>query len=321
MGEAGPPSSTHGGRQPSAPPSRGSARAVFLALMARVEPIVGSGAIRMALRVLARYDLAGGSLLASGLAYTALFAFVPAILLLLGISGAFVADPKARLQIVVNIGTVLPPLRGLVITALDQVSQNAAPLSAIGVIGLVWGASRFYVALETAMANVFATGAKRNFFLQTLLGLVSVVALVAAVLLATFLAGLASYLQASVVVGVTPAPAVSPITNFLAGVLLNLVGPVAAFGAVVLVYVVVPPHRASWRAILLPAVAVAIALTAVTLLFVYAAPRLIGAAAVLGTLATVFAALAWLGLSFQALLLGAAWAREREDDRVEAGST
>jgi membrane protein len=320
MGEAGPASSRPGGR-PSEPPSRGSARAVFLGLMARIEPIVGSGAVRMALRVLARYDLAGGSLLASGLAYTALFAFVPAILLLLGISGAFVADPKARLQIVVNIGTVLPPLRGLVITALDQVSQNAAPLSAIGVIGLVWGASRFYVALETAMSNMFASGAKRNFVLQTLLGLVSVVALVVAVLLATFLAGLASYLEASVVVGVTPAAEVSPIADLLARILLNLIGPLAAFVAVVLVFVVVPPHRPRLRAILLPAAAVAVALTAVTLLFVYAAPRLIGAAAILGTLATVFAALAWLGLSFQALLLGAAWAREREEDLLETGST
>jgi uncharacterized BrkB/YihY/UPF0761 family membrane protein len=45
---------------------------------------------------------------------------------------------------------------------------------------------------------------------------------------------------------------------------------------------------------------------------VFIAPRLIGAAAVLGTVAAVFATLAWLGLSFQALLLGAAWVAERE---------
>jgi len=54
--------------------------------------------------------------------------------------------------------------------------------------------------------------------------------------------------------------------------------------------------------------------------FIYVAPRLIGAAAFLGTLATVFAALAWLGLSFQAILFGAAWIRERATGITPAGA-
>ena len=55
-------------------------------------------------------------------------------------------------------------------------------------------------------------------------------------------------------------------------------------------------------------------------LFVYIAPRLIGAAATIGSLATAFAALAWLGLSFQALLVGAAWVTERFDRERAASS-
>jgi uncharacterized BrkB/YihY/UPF0761 family membrane protein len=53
-------------------------------------------------------------------------------------------------------------------------------------------------------------------------------------------------------------------------------------------------------------VGVTIGLLLLARLFVFLAPRLIGAAAVLGTLATVFAALAWLAVAFQAVLLGAA---------------
>jgi uncharacterized BrkB/YihY/UPF0761 family membrane protein len=55
--------------------------------------------------------------------------------------------------------------------------------------------------------------------------------------------------------------------------------------------------------------------------FVFVAPRLIGAAALLGTLATAFAALAWLALSFQAVLLGAAWVRDRADRVLPAGAS
>jgi uncharacterized BrkB/YihY/UPF0761 family membrane protein len=63
--------------------------------------------------------------------------------------------------------------------------------------------------------------------------------------------------------------------------------------------------------------------------FLFAAPRIVGVAALAGPLATAFIALAWLSFSFQALLYGAAWARVRDDeltlddagDRETGGST
>ena len=42
-------------------------------------------------------------------------------------------------------------------------------------------------------------------------------------------------------------------------------------------------------------------------------PLLVGAAAIVGSLATAFVALAWLSFSFQALLYGAAWVRIRDE--------
>jgi hypothetical protein len=41
-------------------------------------------------------------------------------------------------------------------------------------------------------------------------------------------------------------------------------------------------------------------------------PRLVGVAALAGSLASAFIALAWLSFSFQALLYGASWVRIRE---------
>jgi uncharacterized BrkB/YihY/UPF0761 family membrane protein len=46
---------------------------------------------------------------------------------------------------------------------------------------------------------------------------------------------------------------------------------------------------------------------------VFLAPRLVGAAALAGSLATAFIALAWLSFTFQAVLYGASWVRVRED--------
>ena len=86
-----------------------------------------------------------------------------------------------------------------------------------------------------------------------------------------------------------------------------------AFGVMTLVYRTVPPRAPKWRSILLPAAVVAVIAVVLSQVFVFLAPRLVGAAALAGSLATAFVALAWLSFTFQALLYGAAWVRVRED--------
>jgi uncharacterized BrkB/YihY/UPF0761 family membrane protein len=61
-----------------------------------------------------------------------------------------------------------------------------------------------------------------------------------------------------------------------------------------------------------------IAIVVLSQIFLFVAPRIVGAAAVAGSLAAAFIALAWLSFTFQLLLLGAAWARVRDAGRVEA---
>ena len=65
----------------------------------------------------------------------------------------------------------------------------------------------------------------------------------------------------------------------------------------------------------LPAVFVGIIIVLLSQLFLRLAPLLVGAAALAGSLATAFIALAWLSFTFQALLYGASWVRVREDRR------
>jgi membrane protein len=256
--------------------------------------------------VLDRYSQAGGGLLAGGLAYAALFAIVPALLLIAGVAGIVIVDPAGRASIVDTISGVMPPVRDLVNTVLAEADRDAAPVSLLGVGLLLWGASRFVVAFQDAMAIIMG-GARRRSLLRSNLGaLLAVIFLVGAILVSTVVAGLSAFLDAGESAGI-----VAVIDQGLS-LALGLMPIVVAIVAVCVAYRVVPLPGPSWRALLIPAFVVGVVLTMLARVFIFVAPRLIGAAALLGTLASIFAALAWLALSFQAVLIGAAWVADRE---------
>jgi len=262
--------------------------------------------------ILDAYGEAGGALIAAGLAYSALFALLPAILLVVGLTGIVVHDPASRTELVTALARHIPPLHDLFDLALREVSNGAVQFSLLAVVGLVWGASRFYAALDDAFARIFRDETPRGVLARTLRGIVSVGALMIAFLGAIALTSVASFLEESLVAGGGAGREASRlISPLLAAALFTL--------AIAVVYRFVPPRRPPWSTIAPPALVVGIALAAFTDLFVYIAPRLIGSLALYGAIAASFAALVWLSVGFQALLLGAAWIRERM--RVRAAST
>ena len=104
-----------------------------------------------------------GGLLANGLAFAALFAAFPIALVTLGVAGWLVDDPTVQAQLARAIGALLPPLQDIVNQALLALSDGAAVTSVVGLVGLVWTVSQFYVTLDIAFARVFADrrGARR----------------------------------------------------------------------------------------------------------------------------------------------------------------
>jgi membrane protein len=265
-------------------------------------------------RILDRFGAAGGGLLAGGLAYAALFAIVPGVLLLAGVAGLFVADPAERARVVAVIAGVLPPLRELIQQVLDEVADEAGPLSAIGVVLLLWGTSRFAVAFDDAMARVMGGTRARGLLRRNLGALGAVALMITAILLSTLLSGVLEFLEVAAETGAIP------LLGTAVSIALGLLPIVATMVATILVYRVVPVPAPRWQAVVLPGITVGLALTILARVFALLAPRLIGSAALLGSLVTAFAALAWLSLSFQALLLGAAWVRERSDRQLPQGA-
>lgn len=257
-------------------------------------------------RILARYGAAGGGLLAGGLAYGALFAIVPAVLLAAGLVGLAVGDPVRREDAIAFVAAVLPPLHDLIQAILTEAGRDAGALGLIGAATLAWGASRFVLSFSDAIDRVMGRTHRRGIVIQNVGAVAAVLLLAGSIVAGAVLAGIVSFLELAEEQGV-----VAVVAEVLR-LGLRLLPPAATVLAIALVYRIVPTPAPRWRSVGPPALAVGIVVTVLLEAFVFLAPRLIGTAALLGSIATVFAALAWLSLTFQAILIGAAWVGERD---------
>jgi uncharacterized BrkB/YihY/UPF0761 family membrane protein len=132
-----------------------------------VDDVRGRPAVRSAIEVLERFNAAGGGLLAGGLTYSALFALLPSLLLLAVVLGLAVEDVERRRAIVQAIGDTLPPLRGFLEANVEQMIEGAAGFGTLGLLGLAWGASRFYGSLDDAFARIFSSAPQRGLIART----------------------------------------------------------------------------------------------------------------------------------------------------------
>ncbi len=272
-----------------------------------VERVAGTGPARTVTAVLTAYDIAGGGIAANGLAYSALFALVPGLLLVLSAVGVVVDDPEVRAQIVSLIRTAFPPLESIAGDAFDQVSSGAVPTGIVAVVGLLWGSSRFYAALDVALTRIFRVDRARNELVRGARGIALSMGLVA---LPIALVSVASAVGALL--------ELLPATLQPQGWLRAVFAPVSPAGlfvvfvvGVALVYRFVPPLRVPVRAIRAPALFAGLSIALFTQLFAFIAPRLVGYASLFGALVAVFAVLVWLSISLTVLLLGACWVRVR----------
>jgi membrane protein len=277
-------------------------------LVARVG---GLRATRTLLGVLEAYDRAGGGLTAAGLAYTSLIALLPGLLLMVSIFGFVIDDEATREQLVSAVANAVPPLEEFARAAFESASAGAVPTGIIAVLGLLWGSSRFYAALDYAFARIFQDGRKRNEIERTLRGVVVTFLLVAVPL-------------GALVLGVITGWVAEVFPGQVAAVVLQVMSPLGSFllfvSGTMLVYRYVPGKHVRWRVLVLPAVLVGVALAGFAQLYAFLAPLLTRMAAIYGTFVAFFAILAWLSISFNLLMFGACWTRVREQGLPDPGT-
>ncbi len=260
--------------------------------------------VRAALEV---YGRAAGGLLANGLAFSALFAAIPTTLLLLGVAGWITGgDAAIRERLRDALVAALPPLADLIDASLRAIGEGAAFTSALGIVGVIWTVGQLFGAAETAFARIFSDQPQRAVVRRTLRGFIVAGLLAVAVIPAVAAVALLAAFD-------TPADTQRSLARDALGLIsAPLLLVLLACAAVVAVYRLLPPHPPRWRAVIPPALTVGALLVALSQAFTFFVPRLVGVAELAGSLASGFVALAWLSLSFQALLLGAAWVQVRD---------
>jgi membrane protein len=282
------------------------------AILARV---LDQPQVAKVMRVLDIYGHAAGGLLANGLAFAALFAAIPTTLLILGVGGWITAgNPEASARLANAMIQAFPPLAELINGAVDAMSQGAALTSLIGIVGVIWTVSQLYGALDIAFARIFAEAPERDMVKRTARGLLVVALIGGAIVAFVVLVSLAGLIDAFV-------PGEVPLARLTISVVRSIPFLAAVAAVVVLfTYHELPPTAPRWRSALVPAVVVGIVIVVLSQVFVALVPRLVGVAALAGSVASAFVALAWLSFTFQALLYGAAWVRVRDEAAMKAGS-
>ena len=200
-----------------------------------------------------------------------------------------------------------PPLSGVVDEILAGLATASPSLSIIGLVGSIWGATRLFASLETGIGAMFAEAPRRGIVARTT---------------AAGRVGRGrcrchrrwpSWRPRSPRSSRSSADRGRRRRSRLSCCALLLVLPVVLSSlALAVVYrarAAGPPGRS--RRSLIPAVTIGIGLVLLTRAFAVLAPRVLGANFVYGTLGAIFVALAWLGLAYTVILIGAAWVRER----------
>ena len=252
----------------------------------------------MAHAVVRRFSAASGPVLARGLAFVALFALVPAILVILSIVGVFVADPTVRARIVAILTDQVPLLAPVLDEALASFSGLAPATGIVGLLLLVWSASSLVRALDGTFRVVFEDDSEGRTPVRDVVALLAVAGGMAAAAAHQVL-GTHTRPPGEVVGVPSPAP---PGAGSLVGVT----------GLVTLSYRFVPRPRPAWQVLWWPALATGLAIFGLSELFGILGPILFGSAQFYGAFGALFLGLVWLGNVTQVLLLGAAWVAERD---------
>ncbi len=267
-----------------------------------VERVLALPPAMLVMDLMDRYGAAGGGVTAAGLAYSVLVAILPTLLILVGLLGFLVADEAERDRIIQLLASQIPPLEDLIGEILNQISAGAWTFSIIGLIGLIWGASRTYAALDTSIALFFPREPRRDMIRQTIESVASVVFFLGSVL------GAVALLIWVADLSIIPTSSLDAIVRRLVAALL-LTGWFV--GVLWLVYWYVPARKLSPRDALVPALTAGLVVSGLTQIFAIIAPIFFRSLRIYGTFFALFAALIWLSLCTQVVLLGVAWVARR----------
>ncbi len=278
--------------------------------------------------VMRAYDRGGGGMLAGALAYFTFFTMVPLLLLFVSLLGVVIEDASLRKDVIQSLVDQVEPIAEVATFIIDGLADSGRTGTIVGLLGLFWGASGFYGALQGAMQRMFPGPGDRDFLQTRLRGAVTVVVVLGVLVIGVVLVFVLPLItewanRLCVELENGGVVALEGACSGGLGRLTSAIGVVGAMGVTFLlavgIYIAIPVNGPSFRQAFWPAIVVGVVVGTFTALFGWIAPLLGRYFLTLGIVGSVFMALLWLNLTFQALIYGAAWARLRRDrDRLRS---
>ena len=284
---------------PERPSQRRSGQArARVAQLAQRYPLLRAG-----LGIQAEYRDAGGGLIVGGLAYAALFALIPTLVLAVALLNLLIDDPQLRADAVDLIADAFPALESLAEPAVESATEYAGLGAIVALATFAWGASGLHVSLTRAMERFFP-GERVSTVMARVLGVLLVALIIVGVLAALVVSGVVTVIARALAID----------ADWLLGVVGGLLTLVVATALAYGVYRLLPTAPPSRSATRLPALLVGITIGLMTLFYGLLSPWLVSSFQAFGVMASVFVALVWLRLAFMAVVYGAAMTRYRDGD-------
>jgi membrane protein len=272
------------------------------------------GRLSLIVRTALAFDQDGGPLMARSIAYYALFAVFPALLLLIVIASAVLNSEEVQETVLSLVTEHMPIALDIVATNIEHLLSTRETVGLVALVGLVWSASGVFSAIYRAVNRAWGIPKSKLVLSEKLYGL-AIVSIIGTLFLLTLSIGpIMSLIRAwqVPVLGWQPAAplAARPGTDRLIGWLSALVPAVLSVGAFVLMYRTMPRTGVRWRDVWLGGLIAGLVWEAGQHIFAWYLSNFASYNVIYGSVGTIIGFLLWSYLSAQIFLLGAEFTAE-----------
>jgi membrane protein len=250
--------------------------------------------------VVRRFGHDAGSFLAAMISYYALFSIFPLLLLAISAAGFALAYTDGTEDVLNYAAAVIPQFSEIVRTNVEAIARDRTSIGVIGLLALLWAGTYVSEAIEYALNQVWKVPVGRHFILSKIFSIAGVIAIII-VLLATSL--LSAGYQAFQAYWLSVFEATPPLAALRAASV--LLGMGVTFGALLIIYKVVPNLKLGFRDVWVGAVFSTVAWELAKRLFVVYTSRAARFEAVYGSVGVIIGLLVWLYISAIILIFGA----------------
>ena len=258
--------------------------------------------LRLLRRTLISYGTHACGIYAGALAFFAVLALFPLLLLLITLFASLIRRSEATALVLGRVTTFLPGSASFVVAGVDAVLAAQPVLLGVGTLGLLWSSLGIFLTLGYALNRVWEAPRDRPLLAQYAIAAVLALSIGVLMLLSLLLSTLlvALHLLQGALAGLD-----LPGTEALVLVGSDVLDLIIVTVAAAVLYRVLPNVAVRWRDVLLPAFLMAVAREGAKLGFTWYLGTFAQVDRVYGPVAAIVGLMLWLYVSSILLLLGA----------------